>query len=159
MGVQAKEKRPLSLWSDYIWNWVFRPGSPTERHNAGLGPPQRRAASPRLPAHGQLALGWLPDSRPFLSHPLPPGSQDCNRDFRPNFRFDAVSDGACNFLTEFWCPRNRVLVLAQPFVYHSLKLSYLFPYLLFAFSLGNASSVRPGTLPLPYPWLPKQSPA
>ena len=106
---------------------------------------------PRLPAQGQLALTWLPDSGPFLSHPLPPDFQNFNSDFRRNFRFDTVSDGASHFLTEFWCPRNRVLVLAEPFIYHSLKLSYLLPYLLSAFSLGNASSVRTGTSPLLYP--------
>ena len=87
-----------------------------------------------VPAQGQLALTWLPDSGPFLSHPLPPDFQNFNSDFRRNFRFDAVSDGASHFLTEFWCPRNRVLVLAEPFIYHSLKLSYLLPYLLSAFS-------------------------
>ena len=88
---------------------------------------------PRLPAQGQLALAWLPDSRPFLSHPLPPDSQDFNPDLRPNFRFDAVSDGASHFLTEFWCPRNRVLVLAEPFIYHSLKHTIV--YLFYSLSL------------------------
>ena len=114
---------------------------------------------PRLPACGQLAPAWLPDSRPFLSHPLPLGPQDFTHHFRPNFLFDAVSDGASHLLNGPWRPGSRILVLAQPFIYHSLKLSYLLPYLLSASSLGNASSVRTGTLPLLYPWLPKQSPA
>lgn len=63
-GVQAREKRPLSLWSDYIWNWVFRSGNPTERDSAGLDLLQRIATSPTAPN------AWLPACRQLA----PPGS-------------------------------------------------------------------------------------
>lgn len=43
--------------------------------------------------------------------------------------------------------QELALALAWPLIYHSLKLSYLLPYLLPASSLWNASSVRAGTLP------------
>lgn len=144
-----------------------------QRDNAGLDQLQRRAASPS----SVLTLGSLPvDSWPHLalgSHPFsptrpcllttsrPPRWPDFTHHFCPNFRFEGGSNGASHLLNgpRPWHPGSWVLILAWPLIYHSLKLSYLLPYLLSASSLWNASSMRTGTSPLRYPWLPRQSPA
>lgn len=168
-------EKGLSLWSDYIWNWVFRSGSPTERERqcwAGPAPAKSRLTlqcpHPGLPAYGQPAPpgSLTPDpsspTRPcLLTTSRPPRWPDFTHHFCPNFRFDRGSNGASRLLTGLWpCrPRSWVLILAWPLIYHSLKLSYLLPYLLSASSLWNASLVRTGTSPLLYPWLPEQSPA
>lgn len=123
---------------------------------------------PGLPAYGQLAPpgSLTPDpSSPtrlcLLTTSRPPRWPGFTHHFCPNFRFHRGSNGASHFLNGLWpChPRSWVLILAWPLIYHSLKLSYLLPYLLSASSLWNASLVRTGTSPLPYRWLPEQSPA
>lgn len=132
------------------------------KDEAGLAPEQSHLAlqrpHPWLPACGQLAPpGSLTPDPSSPTHPCllatsrPPRWPDFTHHFRPNFRFDRGSDGASHVLNELWLwhPGSQVLVLAQPLIYHSLKLSYLLPYLLFASSLGNASSVRTGASPLP----------
>lgn len=159
-------RKGLSLWSDYVWNWVFQSGSPTEKDNAGLDLLQRGAASPS----SVLTLGSLPmDSWPQPGSPTPdppsptlisvcsplPGPQDgltLLTTSAPKFRFNAGSVGASHLLNGLWpwCSGSWVLFLAWPLIYHSLKLSYLLPYLLSPSSLWNASSVRTGGLPVLY---------
>jgi hypothetical protein len=105
------------------------------------------------------ADSWPQPGSPFLTLPPPPASQsahhlqaprkpDFTHHFCPNFLFQGGSNGTFHLLTGLqpWRLRSWVLALAWLLIYHSLKLSYLLPYLLSVFSLWNASSVRTGTL-------------
>lgn len=159
--------RPLSVVRLYLELGVpiWQPHRERERQCwAGPAPAESRLTlqcpHPGLPAYGQLAPpgSLTPDpsspTRPrLLTTSRPPRWPDFTHHFCPNFRFDRGFQRASHLLNGLWpChPRSWVLILAWPLIYHSLKLSYLLPYLFSASSLGNASSVRTGTSPLPYP--------